>query len=176
VPILELRVVGDDGEALPAEGVGEIEMRGPNVIRGYWNQPEATAAAFHDGWLRTGDIGHLDAEGFLYVQDRAKDMVIRGGENIYCAEVEAVIYEADGVHETAVFGVPHERLGEELVAAVVLRPGATLTGEDLRAHVAEHLAAFKVPARIVFVEDQLPRGATGKILKRELREQVASGT
>jgi long-chain acyl-CoA synthetase len=172
VPVMEVRVVGADGHEAPTGEPGEIEFRGPNLIRGYWNKPEATAEAMHDGWLRTGDIGRIDDEGFVYVEDRAKDMVIRAGENIYCAEVEAALYEHDAVYEAAVFGVPHERLGEELVAAIVVRSGSHPTPEEIQAHVAERLAAFKVPSQIVFVERQLPRGASGKILKRELRDDV----
>ena len=144
------------------------------LIRGYWNRPEATAETIVDGWLRSGDLGRLDDEGFIYVEDRAKDMVIRAGENIYCAEVEAAIYDHPAVYEAAVFGIPHDRLGEELVAAVYLKAGATLDAEELQAHVRERLAGFKVPSRVVFVDEQLPRGATGKILKRELRDALVS--
>ena len=133
---------------LPAGEVGEICFAGPTLIRGYWNKPEATAETIVDGWLYSGDIGRLDDEGFIYVEDRAKDMVIRAGENIYCAEVEAAIYEHPAVYEAAVFGIPHERLGEELVAAVLLKPGATVTAEELQAHVAEKLAPFKVPSKV----------------------------
>ena len=128
-----------------------------------------------DGWLHSGDIGRVDEEGFLYVEDRAKDMVIRAGENIYCAEVEAALYEHPAVYEAAVFGIPHERLGEELVAAVHLRQAEHATAAELQAHVRERLASFKVPSRIEFTESQLPRGATGKILKRELRDGLAAG-
>lgn len=174
VPIMEVRVVGDDGEPVATGEVGEIEFRGPNLIRGYWNRPEANAEAFHDGWLRTGDIGRLDDEGFIYVVDRAKDMVLRGGENIYCAEVEAVLYEHPAVYECAVYGIPHERLGEELCASVVLRAGAAATPEELAAHVGHHLAAFKVPTRIEVTGDKLPRGATGKIQKRDLRDALVA--
>ena len=117
IPIMQVRIVGPEGDELPAGEVGEIAAPGPMLIRGYWNQPEATAEAIVDGWLHTGDLGHLDDEGFLYLVDRAKDMVLRGGENVYCAEVEAAIYEHPAVHEAAVFGLPHERLGEEVVAA-----------------------------------------------------------
>ncbi len=120
----------EDGVAVPIGERGEIWFKGPNLIRGYWNRPEATAETIVDGWLRTGDIGRLDDEGFVYVEDRAKDMVLRGGENVYCAEVEAAIYEHPAVHEAAVFGVPHERLGEEVAAVVVPRAGATITAED----------------------------------------------
>jgi long-chain acyl-CoA synthetase len=174
VPIMQVRVVDADGRPVGPGEVGEIEFAGPNLISGYWNKPQATAETMHDGWLRTGDIGRIDDEGFVYVEDRAKDMVIRGGENIYCAEVEAAIYEHDAVYEAAVFGIPHERLGEELVAAIVLRPGAELAEDDLKRHVGARLASFKVPSRILVVDQQLPRGASGKILKRELRDQVVA--
>ena len=176
VPPMDVKIAGPGGEPLPAGEVGEICFSGPTLIRGYWNKPEATAETIVDGWLYSGDIGRLDEEGFIYVEDRAKDMVIRAGENIYCAEVEAAIYEQPAVYEAAVFGIPHERLGEELVAAVLLKPGTTLTAEELQAHVKEKLAPFKVPSKVVFVDEQLPRGATGKILKRELRDElVAAG-
>jgi long-chain acyl-CoA synthetase len=172
VPPMDVKIAGNGGEALPAGEVGEICFAGPMLIRGYWNKPEATAETIVDGWLYSGDIGRLDEEGFIYVEDRAKDMVIRAGENIYCAEVEAAIYEHPSVYEAAAYGIPHERLGEELVASVLLKPGTRATAEELQAHVAEKLAPFKVPSRIVFADEQLPRGATGKILKRELRDEL----
>jgi long-chain acyl-CoA synthetase len=175
VPTMEVRVADADGNPVPTGEVGEIQFRGPNLIRGYWGKPEATAEAFQDGWLRTGDIGRLDDEGFIYVEDRAKDMVIRGGENIYCSEVEAVIYEHPAVYEAAVFGIPHERLGEELAAAVVLRQGVELTDTELQDFVRERIASFKVPTHISFTTVQLPRNASGKILKRELRDGVVAG-
>jgi long-chain acyl-CoA synthetase len=174
VPVMQVKIAGEHGEALGADEVGEICFRGPMMIRGYWHRPEATAETIVDGWLHSGDIGRVDDEGFIYVEDRAKDMVIRAGENIYCAEVEAAIYDHPAVYEAAVFGIPHERLGEELVAAVYLKPGATLDADELQAHVRERLAAFKVPTRVIFVDEQLPRGATGKILKRELRDSIAA--
>ncbi len=117
VPVMDVKIAAEDGTALPVGAVGEICFRGPMLIRGYWNRPEATAETIVDGWLRSGDLGRLDEEGFIYVEDRAKDMVIRAGENIYCAEVEAAIYDHPAVYEAAVFGIPHERLGEELVAS-----------------------------------------------------------
>ena len=133
---------------MPIGERGEIWFKGPNLIRGYWNKPEATAETIVDGWLRTGDLGRLDDEGFVYVEDRAKDMVLRAGENVYCAEVEAAIYEHPAVHEAAVFGVPHERLGEE-VAAAVLPEGRrdARPPTSCRRHVGERLAPFKVPSR-----------------------------
>ena len=159
---------------VPVGERGEIWFKGPNLIRGYWNRPDATAETIVDGWLRTGDIGRVDDEGFVYVEDRAKDMVLRGGENVYCAEVEAAIYEHPAVHEAAVFGVPHERLGEEVAAVVVPRAGATVTAEELRAHVGERLAPFKVPSRVAVWSEPLPRNPAGKVLKRDLRDTFAA--
>jgi long-chain acyl-CoA synthetase len=154
--------------------VGEIWFRGANLIRGYWGKPEATAETIVDGWLRSGDIGRIDEEGFVYVQDRAKDMVLRAGENVYCAEVEAAIYEHPDVYEAAVFGVPHERLGEEVAAAIVPKPGRALDAEALRAFLAQHLAPFKIPARVELHEEPLPRNPAGKILKRALRDALVA--
>ena len=145
VPIVELRVTDAEGRVLGPDEVGEIWFRGPNLIRGYWDKPEATAETIVDGWLRSGDIGRIDDEGFVYVQDRAKDMVLRAGENIYCAEVEAAIYEHPAVYEAAVYGLPHERLGEEVAVSIVTRPGASLEPEALRAFLAQRLAPFKHP-------------------------------
>jgi long-chain acyl-CoA synthetase len=175
VPVVELRVTDAEGRALGPDEVGEIWFRGPNLIRGYWNRPDATGETIVDGWLRSGDIGRIDAEGFVYVQDRAKDMVLRAGENVYCAEVEAAIYEHPDVHEAAVFGVPHERLGEEVAAAVVPKTGRTLEPEALRGFLAAHLAAFKIPSRIALHREPLPRNPAGKILKRALRDGLAAG-
>ncbi|MGK2948248.1 MAG: class I adenylate-forming enzyme family protein [Acidimicrobiales bacterium] len=171
-PILELAVRDPEGHDLPLGERGEIWFKGPHLIRGYWNKPEATAETIVDGWLRSGDLGRIDDEGFVYVEDRAKDMVLRAGENVYCAEVEAAIYEHPAVYEAAVFGVPHDRLGEEVAAAVYVRPGHDLTVEDLQAHVAERLAGFKVPSVVRIVHEALPRNAAGKILKREIRDSV----
>jgi long-chain acyl-CoA synthetase len=174
VPILEIEVRDADGRPVAPGERGEIWFKGPHLIRGYWNRPEDTAETIVDGWLRSGDIGRVDEDGFLYVEDRAKDMVLRAGENVYCAEVEAAMYEHPAVYEAAVFGIPHERLGEEVAAAVFLRPGSGVGVEELQAHVAERLAGFKVPTRILLVDHQLPRNPAGKILKRELRDQVAA--
>jgi len=156
---------------VPVGERGEIWFKGPNVIRGYWGDPEATAESIVDGWLRSGDVGHLDDEGFIYVEDRAKDMVLRAGENVYCAEVEAAIYEHPAVYEAAVFGIPHERLGEEVVVIVSVKDGESLTETELVEHVGARLAPFKIPSRVVLISDRLPRSASGKILKRELRTQ-----
>jgi len=174
VPTMEVKVADEEGHELPRGAVGEIMFKGPNVIRGYWNKPEATAKTFIGPWLKTGDIGRMDEEGFIYVEDRAKDMVIRAGENIYCSEVEAVIYEYPGVYEAAVFGLPHERLGEELAAAIVLKKGAEFDVEGLKTHIARKLASFKVPSHIEIHTEQLPRNASGKILKRDLRDGIVA--
>jgi len=169
VPILEIEIRDRTGVPVPVSHSGEIWLKGPNLIRGYWNSPEDTAKALVDGWLRTGDLGHLDEEGFLYIEDRVKDVVLRGGENIFSPEVEAVLYEHPAVLEAAVFGVPDERLGEELAAAVTVREGHEVTAEELQAHVAARLASFKVPSLITITHERLPRSAVGKILKREIR-------
>jgi long-chain acyl-CoA synthetase len=174
VPILEIETRNDDGQRLGPNEIGEIWFKGPHLIRGYWNRPEATAETIVDGWLRSGDLGKIDEEGFVYVLDRAKDMVLRAGENIYSAEVEASIYELAQIYECAVFGLPHERLGEEVACVIMLKPGVTLNADEVRAHVAKNLAGFKVPSRIAFVLEPLPRNASGKILKRELRDTFPS--
>ena len=172
VPTVEIEVRDDNDKPVAAGERGEIWFKGPNLISRYWNKPEDTAETIVDGWLRSGDIGHLDADGFIYVEDRVKDMVLRGGENIYCAEVEAAIYEHPAVYEAAVFGVPDPRLGEQVAAAVVLKQGATLSVAELQAHVSTRLAPFKVPTLVTFSTEQLPRSATGKMLKRDLRSDL----
>src|SRR5690606_39581291 len=139
----------------PVGEIGEVLARGPNVVRGYWNKPQETSDTFVDGWLRTGDLGRIDEEGFLYIVDRKKDMLIRGGENIYCAEVEAARYEHPAVMDCAVIGVPHEVLGEEVGAVVVPRPGASVSEEELSGFLGERIAAFKVPVRYWFREEGL---------------------
>ncbi|MDQ6697616.1 MAG: fatty acid--CoA ligase family protein, partial [Actinomycetota bacterium] len=169
-PILEIDVRDPEDRSLPLGERGDIWFKGPNLIRGYWNRPDATTETIVDGWLRTGDIGHVDDEGFVYVEDRAKDMVLRAGENVYCTEVEAAIYEHPAVYEAAVYGVPHERLGEEVAATVYRRPGHPLSVEDLQAHVRTRLAPFKVPTKVILVDAPLPRNPAGKVLKRELRD------
>jgi long-chain acyl-CoA synthetase len=150
-------------------------MSGPMLIRGYWNKPEATAATIVDGWLLSGDIGRVDEEGFLYIEDRAKDMILRAGENVYGAEVEHVIYEHPAIHEAAVFGVPHERLGEEVAVAIYPKAGHTVSAAELWKFLDGKMAAFKVPAHVVILSEPLPRNAAGKFLKRELRERVVNG-
>ena len=171
-PILKVEVRDPDLNAVPAGELGEIWMKGPNVIRGYWNKPEATAETIVDGWLRTGDLGRMDDEGFVYIEDRAKDMILRGGENVYSAEVEAAIYEHPAVYEAAVFGLPHDRLGEEVAVAIVPRAGETVDPAELQAFLREHIAPFKVPSKVFLFDEALPRNPAGKILKRQLRDEL----
>jgi long-chain acyl-CoA synthetase len=167
--IMDVEIRDEEGVSVPAGTLGQIWMKGPNVIRGYWNKPDATRESITDGWLASGDLGRIDDEGFLYVEDRAKDMVLRAGENVYCAEVESAIYDHPDVYEAAVFGVPHERLGEEVACVVHRQDGSQLAADDLSEFLAGRLAPFKVPSRIVFSHGRLPRNPSGKILKRELR-------
>jgi long-chain acyl-CoA synthetase len=173
IAVCEMQIRDADGRVLPPNTVGELWVKGPNVVKGYWNKPDATAEAFVDGWLRTGDVARLDDEGFCFIVDRAKDMLIRGGENIYCIEVEDALYEHPAVMDVALVGIPHRTLGEEPGAVVCLCPGATATEEELRAHVAERLAAFKVPVRVLFQTEPLPRNPNGKIMKGELKNLFA---
>jgi len=172
VAVCDVKVVDEVGATLPVGEVGELWIKGPNVVKGYFNKPEATAASFSDGWLHSGDVARIDDEGFVYIVDRAKDMIIRGGENVYCVEVEAALFEHPAVSDAAVIGIPHEVLGEEVGAVVHLAPGTTVTQEELRRHVAERLAAFKVPVKIWFYDEPLPRNPAGKILKRDLRQEL----
>ena len=171
-PTGEAKIVGDNGRELPRGEVGELWYKGPIVVRGYWNKPEATAETFIDGWIKTGDLAKIDEEGFIYIVDRAKDMLIRGGENIYCVEVENALYDHAAVMDAAVIGKPHQTLGEEPIAIVHLKPGARATSDELRHHVAQKLAAFKVPVDVVFWPTTLPRNANGKIVKKELKAQI----
>jgi long-chain acyl-CoA synthetase len=172
VPVVDVKVVDALGETLPVGDVGELWIKGPNVVKGYWTKPEATAETFTHGWLHSGDIARLDDEGFVFIVDRAKDMVIRGGENVYCVEVEAALFEHPAVTDAAVIGIPHHVLGEEVGAVVHLAPGLSATEAELQEWVGERLAAFKVPARIWFFEDPLPRNPNGKIMKRELKADL----
>jgi long-chain acyl-CoA synthetase len=183
VPVCEVAIVPEDYEGdEPPENrprgpkvVGELWVKGPNVVRGYWNKPEATARAFTKGWMHTGDVARIDDEGFVYIVDRAKDMIIRGGENIYSVIVEAAIFEHPDVADCAVVGLPHPTLGEEVAAAVVLRPGRVIEAEEISRHVAARLAKFEVPTKVFFLSTPLPRNPQGKVLKRELRDSLVQG-
>ncbi|RAK63072.1 class I adenylate-forming enzyme family protein [Phenylobacterium kunshanense] len=172
MPTFETKVVGDNGEELGPGQPGELWVRGSSVIKGYINRPEATAESLTDGWLHTGDVAWLDEEGFIYLVDRKKDMVLRGGENIYCAEVESTIHQHPAVAECCVFGVPDDRLGEEVAAAILLQQGETLTAEAIREHCIALIARHKAPRYIWLLDKPIPRNANGKFLKRELRETL----
>lgn len=173
-PVTDVRVVDVvSREVLGTDAVGELCFRGPSIVIGYWNREAETAAAFTDGWFHTGDVGYLDDDGYVYVVDRLKDVVIRGGENVYSAEVEAVLFEHPAVADVAIVGVPHRELGEQVAAVVRLNDGTTVSEADLQEHVAGRLAYFKVPELIVFRTEPIPRNATGKVLKRDLRDELA---
>ena len=170
VPTLEAKCVDANGNEVAQGEVGEMWVKGGPVIKGYLNRPDATAESITDGWLHTGDVARIDEDGFIFIVDRVKDMVLRGGENIYCAEVESVIFKFDGVAECSVFGVDDDRLGEEVGIAIFTEPGKTLTAEGIREHCVEHMAKFKIPRYIWLLNEPLPRNASGKFLKRELKE------
>jgi long-chain acyl-CoA synthetase len=174
MPVYEAKCVAEDGSDVGVDALGELWVKGAQVIRGYLNRAKDTAETITDGWLHTGDIARIDADGFIFLVDRAKDMVLRGGENVYCAEVEAAIFEHDAVSECAVFAVPDDRLGEEVGAAVVLKAGSELAAAGLRAHLSERIAKHKLPRYLWFRSEELPRNASGKFLKRELRDDYVT--
>ena len=174
-PGVELRIMDEKNHNLPAGQAGEICLRGANICAGYWQDPEGTEQAFQEGWFRTGDIGHVDADGYLYITDRKKDLIIKGGENISSREIEEALYLHPAVAEAAVVSMPDAVFGEDICAVIQLKPGAEASEEEIRRHVGQHLARFKVPRRVVF-EAALPKNWTGKIQKRALREQFASRT
>jgi long-chain acyl-CoA synthetase len=163
-----MRLVGDTGETVVAGEVGEIAIRGHNVMTGYWGNPEATAEAIPDGWFRSGDLARVDEEGYYFIVDRKKEMIIRGGYNVYPREIEEALHEHPAVAEVAVIGMPHAELGEEVGAAVALKPGASATTAELRQFVKDRVAAYKYPRRVWLVAS-LPKGPTGKILRREVQ-------
>jgi long-chain acyl-CoA synthetase len=171
-PVMELRVVDDLGEPLPVGQDGELLVRGAGLFEGYWNRPDADAQSFVDGWFRTGDVARFDTDGFLFIVDRIKDLIIRGGENIGCGQVEAALALHPAVHEAAVYSVPDDRLGEEVGATVyVTEP---VEEDDLRQFLRQHLAHFAIPRYLTITHDPLPRVASGKLFKRDLRAQAIS--
>jgi long-chain acyl-CoA synthetase len=180
MPVTDVAIVPEDFEgdepddALPVgpDVRGELWIKGPQVVRGYWHRPEETSKAFTRGWLHTGDVATLDDENFIFIVDRAKDMIIRGGENVYSVQVEAALFEHPAVADCAVIGVPEPTLGEEVGAVIVLRPGHRVGADELSAHVRSRLAGFMVPTHIWFREEPLPRNPAGKVLKRELRDEL----
>ncbi len=170
MPCYEAKCVNPNGETVAVGETGELWVKGAQVIRGYLNREKETAEDIADGWLRTGDIAYIDSDGFIFIVDRLKDMVLRGGENVYCAEVESAMYEHDAVAECSVFGIPDDRLGEEVGIAVFCKAGSSVTADELRVHCAPFIARHKIPRYFWFMEEALPRNASGKFLKRELRE------
>jgi long-chain acyl-CoA synthetase len=170
-PGVDVQIVNESGSPVAAGQAGEVVARGANVMRGYWNNPEETRRTFRNGLFRTGDLGYQDADGYLYILDRLKDMIVTGGENVYSGEVEAVLYEHPAIREAAVFGIPDPKWGELVMACVVLRPGAALSVDQLIAHCRRSLASYKIPRRVEFSNLELPKTGSGKILKRELRER-----
>ncbi len=168
---IDLQVMDESGKPVEIGKTGEFVARGANIMQGYWNNAKETALAFRDGMFRTGDVGYQDSEGFFYILDRLKDMIVTGGENVYSGEVEAVIFTHPAVREAAVFGIPDPKWGELVMACVVLKPGTVLSVDDLVAFCRRSLANYKVPRRIEFSDDELPKSGSGKILKRILRER-----
>ncbi len=166
--VMDVEIRDEEGQALARGERGEIWLKSPTLIRGYWGNPEATASTIVDGWLRTGDLGRISDEDYLYIEDRAKDMILRAGENVYSVQVESAIYEHPAVYEAAVFGLPDERLGEEVAAVVMVRDGMELTIEELRDFLSTRIAGFMIPTRVAFTRDALPRNPAGKLMKRQM--------
>jgi long-chain acyl-CoA synthetase len=172
---VEMKVVGEDGEEVPQGEVGEIVIKGPNVMKGYWRKDDATREAIKDGWFHSGDMAKVDDEGYFFIVDRKKEMILRGGYNVYPREIEEVLYEHPAVAEVAVVGVPDDKMGEEVGAAIVLKKGEDASADEIKSYVKEQVANYKYPRRIWFV-DELPKGPTGKILKREVEVPESVGS
>ena len=172
---IDMRIVDPDGNKVPTGEDGEVVVRGPNVTAGYLNRPEENERAFRNGWFHTGDVGKMDENGFMFLLDRKKDIIITGGENVYSSEVEAALYQHDDVHECAVVGIPDEKYGEALFAAIVPRPGAELTEEAIIEHCRGRIGGYKIPRQMAFL-DELPKSAMGKILKTEIRKTYGDAT
>jgi long-chain acyl-CoA synthetase len=170
-PGIDVRVVDQSGTEVPPDQPGELVARGANVMGGYWLNSEESTLAFRDGFFRTGDVGRQDADGYFYILDRSKDMIVTGGENVYSGEVEAVLYQLPSVREAAVFGIPDPQWGELVMACVVLKPGEILSAKDVMAYCRRSLANYKIPRRVEFLDTELPKSGSGKILKRFLRER-----
>ena len=172
MPTFDVKTVDADGNETAQGTPGELWVRGSPVIKGYLNREEATAETITDGWLHTGDVAYLDEDGFIFIVDRVKDMVLRGGENIYCSEVETVLYQMEQIAECSVFGVPDDRLGEEVGVAIYAKDGMSLTADEIREYCGVHMAKHKIPRFIWLTDEALPRNANGKFLKRELKDQL----
>jgi long-chain acyl-CoA synthetase len=166
--VMDVEIRDDEAHTLARGESGEIWLKSPTLIRGYWNKPDATESTIVDGWLRTGDLGRISDESYLYIEDRAKDMILRAGENVYSVQVESAIYEHPAVYEAAVLGLPHERLGEEVAAVVMVRDGVDLTLEELRSFLSTRIAGFMIPTRVAFTREPLPRNPAGKLMKRQM--------
>jgi long-chain acyl-CoA synthetase len=166
--VMDVEIRDDEARVLARGERGEIWLKSPTLIRGYWNKPEATESAIVEGWLRTGDLGRISDEDYLYIEDRAKDMILRAGENVYSVQVESAIYEHPAVYEAAVFGLPDERLGEEVAAVVMVREGMDLTLHELRSFLSTRIAGFMIPTRVAFTREPLPRNPAGKVMKRQM--------
>jgi long-chain acyl-CoA synthetase len=167
VPGVEMKLLDEDGNEVADGDVGEIVIKGPNVMKGYWNKPDATEEAIVDGWFHSGDLAKRDEDGYYFIVDRKKELIVRGGYNVYPREIEEVLYEHPAVREAAVIGIPDDQMGEEVGAAIALKEGEDASEDDIRAFVKEQVAGYKYPRRVWFV-DELPKGPTGKILKREI--------
>ncbi len=174
-PVSDVRIVAEDGSDCPGGEAGEVLVRGPHAMLGYWNKPEETAAAMRDGWVHTGDAGYFDRDGYLYIVDRVKDMVVTGGENVFSTEVENALISHDAVQDVAVIGIPHPEWGEAVHAVIVLHPGRAASEEELLAHCRERIAGYKVPKSISFRSEPLPLSGAGKVLKTELRKPFWQG-
>ena len=172
MPVFEAKVVDASGNTLAQGQPGELWVRGAPVIKGYINRPEATAESITDGWMHTGDVATIDEDGFIFIVDRVKDMVLRGGENVYCSEVETTLHRIEEIAECSVFGIPDDRLGEEVGVSIYLKPGTSMSAEEIREFCQEHMAKHKIPRYIWFSDTPLPRNASGKFLKRELRDTL----
>jgi long-chain acyl-CoA synthetase len=172
---VDIVVLDDEDREVPPGQVGEICARGPNVMKGYWRKPEETARALRNGYMHTGDLGYVDGDGYVYLVDRAKDMIVSGGENVYSVEVEAALYSHPAVLEAAVFGIPHEKFGEQVHATIVLKEGRAATAEDVIAHCRQAIAGYKCPRSVAISPEPLPKSGAGKILKRDLRAQYWAG-
>jgi long-chain acyl-CoA synthetase len=167
VPGVEMKLLDEDGNEVADGEVGEIVIKGPNVMKGYWNKPDATEEAIVDGWFASGDLAKRDEDGYYFIVDRKKELIVRGGYNVYPREIEEVLYEHPAVREAAVIGIPDDRMGEEIGAAIALKEGEDASEDDIKAFVKEQVAGYKYPRKVWFV-DELPKGPTGKILKREI--------
>jgi acyl-CoA synthetase (AMP-forming)/AMP-acid ligase II len=174
LPLIDVKIVDPEGKELPQGEIGEVIVRSPSLANGYWNQPDTSAAAFQNGWYKTGDAGRMDDKGLLYLVDRVKDMIVTGGENVYSTEVEQALQKHAGVRQCAVIGMPDPKWGEKVVAVIIpADPGARPTQDEIVAHCREHIAGYKVPKSVIFI-DAFPMTATGKVLKRAVRDQLAA--